>query len=83
MIKISKRNAQEDDVYNYMLENGIITQAAAYEELGCSRLAARIYRMKKWGIQIGTRIIYYTKKNGRPGKYAEYWLEDEYDPSGN
>lgn len=70
-----KRLSQNDKIYNYLLTHPIITQAMATEIFNITRLSARIYDLKQLGVVIGSRMVYYTKKDGSPGKYAEYWLE--------
>ena len=75
MANEKKYPSQADEVYDYMVANPFITQAIAYEKFGCSRLSAIIYNMREAGLKIKTNIVYYTKWNGRPGRYAEYYLE--------
>lgn len=70
-----KRLSQEDKIYEYLLTHPIITQAVSTKVFRITRLSARIYDLKQLGIAIGSRMVYYKKSDGSPGKYAEYWLE--------
>lgn len=72
---MAKKRSQDDKIYDYLLTHPIITQAMATEIFNITRLSARIYDLKQLGIAIGSRMVYYTKKDGSTGKYAEYWLE--------
>ena len=71
----NKYPSQEAEVFEYMKTHPFITQAIATELFGCSRLAPLINNMRNVGIPIRTNMVYYTKWNGRPGRYAEYYLE--------
>ena len=71
-----KRMSQEDKVYDYMLNHPFITQEIANEVFKITRLSARIYNLKQLGVEIGSQKIYYTKADGSPGQYSEYWLEN-------
>ena len=71
----NKYPSQEAEVFEYMKTHPFITQAHATESFGCTRLAAVIKNMRNVGIPIKTNMVYYTKPNGRPGRYAEYYLE--------
>lgn len=76
---MESRKSQEKKILNYLLNHPVITQVICAEEFKCYRLPARIYDMKKHGIPIGSRTIYYTKEDGSPGKYNEYWLDAPHD----
>ena len=45
----------------------------AYEQFGCTRLAARIYDLKQMGHAIGKYTIVRPNKK----RYAEYYLQKE------
>jgi len=62
---------QNYQILQYMKKRRAITQAAAIAVFGCSRLAAVIYRLKKEGYEIDTRMI-----KGFKGRYAEYTLKN-------
>lgn len=52
MTEDNKRPAQAQAVLNYMKDFGGITQVDAIKDLGVLRLSARIYELKKQGIEI-------------------------------
>lgn len=66
--------SQEDEIFAYMLSHDKINQMIATQEFGCTRLSAIIYNMKKAGIGVCSELVFYTKKNGRLGRYSNYWL---------
>ena len=59
-------------IYQYMALHNGITQAEAFLELGCSRLGARIFDIKAFGVPIRTEMIKVTKKDGSVAHVARY-----------
>lgn len=70
--KNATQNTQPGQVLSYLRSRGHITQATASAVLGCSRLAAVIYRLKQEGHNIETKLL-----DGVRGRYAEYHLIKE------
>lgn len=64
-------DAQCDLVLAFMKRNGSITQWESMQELGCMRLASRIYDLRCRGYTITSTMI---KNNGK--RFAQYRLKD-------
>lgn len=62
----------EERVLNYMQQNGSITQKQANADLGCSRLAEYIRRLKKNGIPIIDEWKTGKNRFGEPTRWKEY-----------
>ena len=69
--------AQADRILNYMKrhENGITQREAIY--LGCYRLSARIWDMKKAGHVIATEVVEVPSTDGSIARIARYRLIKE------
>lgn len=61
-------------ILEYMQKNGGITQAEAYERLGCARLGARIYDLKRRGVDIRTNRVAGKNRYGETCFFARYEL---------
>ena len=68
---------QTEDLYDYLKENGSITQMKALRELGIMRLASRISDLRRQGVPISTEMITVKAKNGRKASVARYTLIEE------
>ena len=68
---------QTEDLYDYLKENGSITQMKALRELGIMRLASRISDLRRQGVPISTEMITVKAKNGRNASVARYTLVEE------
>ena len=64
-------------VLDYMRKYGGITQAEAYEMLGCARLSGRIYDLKKRGLDIRSNRVAGVNRYGEPCHYARYTLTEQ------
>lgn len=73
-MNIPQKEAQRNRILEYLQEHGSITPMDALRDIGCFRLSARIYDLKKLGWNIETTIIRYSDK-----KYALYTLKGEND----
>ena len=62
-------DSQSDQILRYLKRRGSITAAQAIKHMGCYRLAARIYDLRRKGFEILT-VLEKTKK--RSGAYAKY-----------
>ena len=68
---------QNEELYDYLKENGSITQMKALRELGIMRLASRISDLRRQGVPISKEMINVNAKNGRVASVARYTLVEE------
>lgn len=66
---------QIDRVLEYMQENGSITSFEAFHYIGCTRLAAQIFDLKKRGIRIKAETETAENRFGDKVSYKRYSLE--------
>lgn len=64
---------QQERILEYMELNGVITQRDAIW-LGCYRLAAQIFELKKKGYNIETEMRTVNNKDGTTSRIAAYWM---------
>ena len=66
---------QREMVLQYLESHESITQMDAIQELGCTRLGARIWDLIHLdGISIGREMVTGINCFGRPTTFARYWL---------
>jgi len=65
---------QQERIIEYMELNGVITQRDAIW-LGCYRLAAQIFELKRKGYNIATEMREVRNKDGSKSRIAAYWLD--------
>lgn len=65
---------QKERILWYLNEYGRITTLSAYEDLGCTRLSARIKDLRDDGHNIVTNMITVKNRFGDDCKVAEYRL---------
>lgn len=65
---------QNEMVLAYMRDNGSITPKEAMDELGCMRLGARIYELKRRGVGIRREMVRQANRYGRVVSFARYRL---------
>lgn len=68
---------QCDQVLQYMLQFGSITQLEALHDIGCMRLASRISDLRQRGYAIGRRMKTSKNRYGESVSFAEYYLIEE------
>lgn len=68
---------QCDAILAYMREHGSITTFEAFEQLGITRLAARIADLKKLGIVIQSYVCSGINRYGKVVTYTRYWIVEE------
>lgn len=69
---------QMQAVKTHLLDNRPITSMQAFELYGCTRLADKIFRLRKFGMNIVTVEKECVNRYGDTCRYAEYRLvEDE------
>ena len=66
--------SQKRRIYDYLVRFGSITQAQAFEDIGVSRLAARIADLRNDGVQIGSEWVKKTSRYGEPVMIKRYRL---------
>ena len=59
------RIPQKDDIWNIIETRGYITDEIARKEVGCSRVSARIYDLRKEGKKIKTDMIAVPTRRGK------------------
>lgn len=65
---------QSQRILEYMQTYGSITDINAIQELGCHRLAARIYDLKKMGYEITDEIVEVKNRYGEITHVKRYML---------
>lgn len=66
---MEKKETQNKQILNYLIDGGKITPLLALNKFGSFRLSARIFDLREKGHNIKKTIINY---NGK--KFAEYYL---------
>ena len=66
---------QTDMVLRYMQEVGGITPWEAMREFGIMRLGARIYDLKRMGVEVNREMVSNTNRFGKTVRYARYTVE--------
>ena len=66
--------SQCDKIIEYMKKYGSITQAEAYIDIGCFRLASRICDLKRKGYQIKCEMIKVKNRDDEEVQIAKYSL---------
>lgn len=64
--------SQDEQVLAYIKGTGSITSMDAFTALGCTRLSARIYNLKKRGHKITKDYETGVNRDGLPVRYARY-----------
>lgn len=62
----------QERVYKYMQRYGYITTLQAFEDLGETRLSARIFELKKKGVKIVSENIVKSNRFNEPRIVAKY-----------
>lgn len=66
------KQTQTSNVKSYLLAGNTLTSVEAYEKFGCTRLASRIFDMRKSGITIKTEMVEGRNRYGSYCRYARY-----------
>lgn len=72
-----KIGSQEHMILNYIKENGSITTLQAVKDLGILQAPARIWGLKRRGINIKTRRISVINRYQEERKIVEYYIEGD------
>ena len=67
--------SQNEMIMDYLERNGSITQAEAMNALGCYRLGARIWELKRRGVRIKRCMEDGLNRFGVRTRYARYYRE--------
>lgn len=62
-------------VYEYMKDHGSITSLEAFKKLGCTRLSAYIFTLRKQGIPIESTRVESTNRYGDTVRYCKYYID--------
>lgn len=68
---------QKSLILDYLLEHGSVTTYEAYEQLGITRLPARIHELIQAGYKIKAQFESGLNRYGKPVTYSRYTLIDE------
>lgn len=68
---------QTERILQYMRDFGSITQLEAMQDLGCMRLGARIFDLKREGYEIKKETETSKNRYGEDTSYARYRLVDD------
>lgn len=69
--------SQKERVMKYIEDFGSISSFEAYKDLGITQLGARIWELKKDGIEIRTRWKSSVNRYGNKILYKEYFIREE------
>ena len=72
-----KNGNQENMILNYIKNNGYITTLQAVRDLGILQAPARIWGLKKRGINIKTRRKQVIDRYGDTKRIVEYYIEEK------
>lgn len=71
------RTTQEERVLDYMQRFGSITTLDAFNDIGITRLSAKIFNLKKQGYTIIDETIKVKNRFGEEGHVKKYMLAEE------
>ena len=74
----SSKGAHTYQIREYLMRGGTLTQIDAISKFGCFRLAARIYDIRKAGLEIHKIMV----KTDRRRMFAKYYLSASISPTG-
>ena len=72
-----KNGNQENMILNYIKDNGCITTLQAVRDLGILQAPARIWGLKRRGINIKTRRKQVVDRYGDTKRIVEYYIEEK------
>ena len=71
---MASKQTDKQLVLEYLREHQTVTPLEAFSKLGCYRLGARIYDLRREGHAITTTMVDGTDRNGDPMRFAMYTL---------
>ena len=72
---------QNEMVIGYIKDFGSISSKEAFDDLGITRLAGRIFDLKQRGYKFITKVDISKNRYGKPVKFARYSLKEERNES--
>lgn len=66
---------QSERVLKHLTDGKRLTCLNAFDDLGITQVAARIFELKREGHPIGTRTIQVTNRYGDRARVVDYYLE--------
>jgi hypothetical protein len=72
-----KDGNQEQMILNYIKENGSITNLQAIRDLGIMQCPARIWGLKRRGVNVQKKIKIVVDRYGQQKRIAEYYIVEE------
>jgi hypothetical protein len=76
-LKNQQTKTHNSQILSHMVEKGSITPLAASHCYGCIRLSARIYDLRRMGIEIEMTRQKFINRNDHHGTYAVYSIIGE------
>ena len=70
--KVGEKMTQAQQVVKFMQENGSISTLEAFREFGITRLASRIYELRRAGLEITSETEKSRNRYGEPVHFARY-----------
>ena len=70
----NKFSGQTKAIYKHLASGKTITSMEAFELYGCTRLSAKIFNLRKHGLDIETIDVETITRYGKPCRYAKYSL---------
>jgi len=67
-----KPKTQKDEVLLHLITYGTITSLEAIKEYGITRLADKIYLLRKEGFDISSELVKFKNRYGNTSSYATY-----------
>lgn len=68
---------QRERIMQYLRDEGSITRAEAFSELGIVELPARICELERLGFEFGKETIRKKNRYGDPIRFTKYTLKDK------
>lgn len=69
------KQTQAGNIQKYLEAGNSLTSIEAYEKFGCTRLASRIFDLRKRGFKIVTEMVDGRTRYGSYCQYARYYIK--------
>ena len=73
---LQRKPTQREKVLDYICQFGCITSWQAYQDLGITQLATRIFELKERGYEFSKTRIYTKNRLGEKTHYDEYRVKE-------
>ena len=67
--RVEAKRTQEARIFDYLIEGNTLNPLEALEKFGCLRLGARIFDLRKKGLNVQMRLVRKDNKN-----FAQYFI---------